>query len=77
MAVERTDRPEGHSPNKVIIPGRCVRLSGEAARVSVPGTPGAEPRVELIRAGDVVQAIDVTCTCGQRIRIRCDYGKPA
>ena len=57
-----------------IVPGQCVRLTGETARVTIPGQcNSAGPSVELIRDGDVVRAIDVTCGCGQRIRLRCVY----
>lgn len=31
------------------------------------------PRVELIREGDIVTAIDLTCTCGETIRLWCSY----
>lgn len=56
-----------------VIPGQCVRLSDETAPVLVPRRGGVEPRVELIRSGDKIRAIDITCSCGQRIRLRCDY----
>jgi hypothetical protein len=32
-----------------------------------------EPRIELIREGDLIRAIDVTCSCGKRIRLVCEY----
>jgi hypothetical protein len=59
-----------------VIPGRLVRLSGEATRIGAPGLcpPGGVPQVEMIRDGDLLQAIDVICTCGKRIRLRCVYG---
>ena len=56
-----------------VIPGPRVQVDG-VARVPVPGAhPEAQPTVELIRAGNVIRAIDVTCTCGRRIRLRCHY----
>lgn len=65
---------EGLSACRHVIPAQCVRVSGEPARVPVPGvTESAEPKVELIRQGDVVQAIDITCSCGERIRLKCVY----
>lgn len=72
--MERKEKKEHDSGAQAIIPGRCVRLSGESARVSVPrhGSNG-EPHVELIRDGEVIQAIDITCPCGQHIRLRCVY----
>src|SRR5262245_28217599 len=56
-----------------VIPGQGVRRSDETAPVLVPRRAGVEPRVELIRSGDKIRAIDITCACGQRIRLRCDY----
>ncbi len=67
---------DGDDTRRGLIPGRRVRVAGET-RVPGPhdhgGPAGEEPCVEVIRDGDVIQAIDVTCTCGKRIRIRCDY----
>ncbi|AMV25024.1 hypothetical protein VT84_11550 [Gemmata sp. SH-PL17] len=52
-----------------------VRVSEEAVRIGAPAPGGApgEPTVRVIREGDVVQAIEVVCSCGERIRIRCEY----
>ncbi|HYV39002.1 MAG TPA: hypothetical protein VE988_25175 [Gemmataceae bacterium] len=60
---------------KAVIPGRLIRVSDEAARVSAPGSspPAGQPRVEMVREGDVLRAIDVVCGCGKRIRLRCVY----
>jgi hypothetical protein len=72
--MEAGERSEGKYGSRSVVPGRCVQVSGETARVGVPGAANlSEPRVELIRQGDVIQAIDVTCTCGKRIRLRCVY----
>lgn len=56
-----------------VIPGQCVRFSDETAHVGVPRRGGSEPKIDLIRSGDRIVAIDLTCSCGQRIRLRCDY----
>lgn len=73
---------KGEGPNSQmgIIPGRLVKVTGEMVHVIVPqeGTHGAphpteEPQVALIREGDVIQGIEVTCTCGSKIRLRCIY----
>jgi hypothetical protein len=57
-----------------IIPGRRVVFAGESARVQVPAeTTSKEPHIELVRESDVIRAIDVTCSCGQKIRLVCDY----
>ena len=66
--AERESIPRG------IIPGKLVHVTGETVRVDVPHKDSAvEPRIELVRDGDVIQAIDVTCTCGKKIRLRCIY----
>lgn len=67
--VENDSRIGQHA----VIPGPRVQVDG-VARVPVPGAhTEAQPKVELIRAGNVIRAIDVTCTCGRRIRLRCNY----
>jgi hypothetical protein len=61
--------------NQRVVPGRSVRLSGELARVGVPGKSAAgAPRIHVVRAGDVVQLVEITCTCGEHIRLRCMQG---
>jgi hypothetical protein len=66
------DVPAEHP--RAVIPGQFVRLTSEPARVAIPGhQPPDEPRVELIKQGDVIQAIDLTCPCGRKIRLRCVY----
>jgi hypothetical protein len=61
-----------------VVPARRVRAGEVVAPVGPPraGRTG-EPHVELVREGDVVRAIDVTCTCGQRLRLRCLYDPEA
>ena len=81
--MERSARGEGELVQGGIVAGRCVRHGPEAARVVVgrqtPGAPpaqtpaGPQPEVKIIRSGDVIQAIEVICTCGQRIRVRYVY----
>jgi len=72
--MEPVEKADGEFVTRALVPGRCVRLSGETARVKVPrhGLP-AEPRVEVVREGETIRAIDVTCSCGQRIRLHCVY----
>ena len=72
MKDERKVEPEVGSRD--VVPSQCVRVSKETTRVSVPRHgAGDEPRIELIREGEFIKAIDVTCTCGQRIRLSCVY----
>ncbi len=68
------------SSERAIVPGRTVAFSNDVIRVGRPceeteehGEDQPEPKVELIRLGDRIQAIDVICPCGQRTRIRCVY----
>jgi len=57
-----------------VLPSQCVRMVEEAARVFVPGQPvRPEPHVHLVRDGNTIKAIEVACTCGQRIRLKCVY----
>ena len=57
-----------------VVPGRHVRLSEQTVPVAAGrhGHP-SQPVIQLVRDGDVVRAIDITCGCGQRIRVRCLY----
>ena len=63
---------------RAVVPGQCVRVGSERTRVSIPASQEqAEAHVEIIRDGKVVQAIEITCSCGQHIRISCDYEQPS
>jgi hypothetical protein len=62
-----------------IVPGNLTlrtSLSGQTngSHGCAEGTEaGDAPRIELVRNGDVVQAIDVTCSCGKSFRLWCSY----
>jgi hypothetical protein len=71
--MDRHNETELENGRQAVIPSQCVRFSRETAHVPVPRRNGGEPKVELVRSGDRIRAIDVTCSCGQRIRLRCDY----
>ncbi len=59
---------------QTVLPAQRVRVLDEAAQVVVPGQAvRPEPQVHLIRDGNTVQAIEVVCSCGQRIRLKCVY----
>jgi len=65
--------PRDSSSHRVV-PGKRVRLSGEIARVRIPGQESCpEPQVSLVREGDTIKAIEVVCTCGKRIRLNCVF----
>jgi hypothetical protein len=72
--MEHGDRTESGLASGPVVPGQMVRRTPEPARVVIPGHgTHAEPQVEIIRQGDVIQAIDVICPCGRRTRLRCLY----
>ncbi len=74
MHNEQTNRMHGEFPTGAVVRGTCVRVSSDSARVGVPGQePAAEPRIEVLRSGEVIQAIDIICSCGQHIRLHCRY----
>ena len=61
-------------PGGLVVAGARVRVSGEAVRVGpVRAADEPAPKVQVVRDGDVIQTIQVVCTCGERICIRCDY----
>lgn len=50
----------------------CEPAAANAVR-DEPAAPA--PKVALIRDGDIVRAIEVTCPCGNTMVIECDYGE--
>lgn len=57
-----------------IVPGNRVRQSAELAPVGGPQQSESHGvTVELVKDGEVVRAIDVTCACGQKTRVWCVY----
>lgn len=63
-----------HAMPHVVLPGNRVRQSDEVAQVGVPRKEDRDAAVvELVKEGDVVQAIDVTCRCGHKTRVWCVY----
>ena len=51
---------------------QTFRSSEELTRVFVPEN-GAVPVVECYKDGNVVQYIDIRCSCGQTTRLMCEY----
>jgi hypothetical protein len=72
MARRGTGEPHRHV--QAVIPARAVRAVGIKAPPADRSEPVAGgPRVELVREGGVVRAIDVVCACGERLRVVCEY----
>ena len=58
-----------------VVSGTRIRVCLDPVRVGAPNAPPhGEPKVQLVREDGVVRAVDITCGCGEKIRIRCDYG---
>lgn len=59
-----------------VVPAGRVKVTADAVPIGAPrmGETRGEPKVQLIREDGVIRAIDVLCSCGQCIRIRCEYG---
>jgi hypothetical protein len=36
-------------------------------------TPQAQPKVHLEREGDRITRIEITCSCGQILELKCQY----
>jgi hypothetical protein len=72
MSIERG---EGAGPSGSVVWSGRVQLSDETVRIGPPVEPQAhsEVKIQLVREDGVIRAIDVTCACGERIRIRCEY----
>ena len=68
--VEKFERDGTHN----VVPGRRVIRTDEVACVGGPHSHDQQqPVIELIHDGDVITAIDVTCSCGETIRLWCSY----
>ncbi len=66
------DRRDASRP--LVVPGPHVVASGRPAHVRIPAASSLkQPQLELIREGDWIRAIDVTCACGEKVRIVCEY----
>lgn len=51
-----------------------AELAAAPARKPSPARPqGCEPGVRLLRAGGVVHAIEITCSCGEVALVELDY----
>lgn len=72
--TSRTTEKFSRDLSPVVVPGHRVVQTTEVARVGSSHAHGSgQPTVELVRDGDVVKAIDVTCSCGEKMRIWCSY----
>ena len=57
-----------------ILPGNHVNLSPQAVQVGLPtDAHAASPSLRIIRDQGQITGIEVTCTCGCKMNIRCNY----
>lgn len=58
-----------------VVAASRVKLGEDAVRVGPPhhADHPTTPKIHLVREDGVVRAIDVVCSCGERIRILCEY----
>jgi hypothetical protein len=49
----------------------CTPVIGQVKPAPSATSPG--PNVEIIREGDKVMRIIITCTCGERVEVNCLY----
>lgn len=72
--MDETTTDQARTKMPAVVPHQRVLPSGKNPKVRIPaGGASDEPRIELIREGDLIRAIEVTCSCGKRIRIVCEY----
>ena len=55
-----------------LLPGAHVHVSSDTAHVAVGPQPG-KAHLQLIQENGIVKAIEVTCSCGERILLHCEY----
>lgn len=69
------ERPDGLGGAGPVVTADRVRVCDGVVRIGGPRREGAptEPTLSLVTEDGVVLAIDVTCVCGERFRIRCEY----
>lgn len=56
-----------------VIRGTAINTSEPRSVVIPTGAGHQQTEVNLIREGDVVREIEVTCSCGEILRLICQY----
>ncbi|MCR9119594.1 MAG: hypothetical protein NXI22_21890 [bacterium] len=61
------------SPAKMF-PADRIRVDARSMHLGVPPMGGCpDPNIEVVTKDGVVAAIEITCSCGQQIKLVCDY----
>lgn len=60
-----------------MIPRSRIQVTDRSVHVGSPSAKsGHDPQVELVRDGNGVQAIRITCRCGEVLQLDVDCGPP-
>ena len=64
--------------NREMQPGQQSVLTGQKATLRGPNgvhgcAAGAQPEIKLRKAGELIEAIEITCPCGNHMVIECLY----
>ena len=66
-------KPQSSAPtNRLLRQSTSALKSGHKVTVG-PAQASTEPAIEVTRNEQGIETIEVTCACGERIIIRCDY----
>lgn len=63
----------GSSTRGRVIRGSAVQNSGTSSIAIPAGADHRKTEVHLIREGEIVREIEVTCSCGEILRLHCQY----
>jgi hypothetical protein len=73
MSMNTGEKVEKGSGQNSFVPGRQVQIMAEPAHIGPPHHTLTGPKITLIKDGETVKTIEITCTCGERIRLQCVY----
>lgn len=64
----------GGTTSGCVIPNQRVVVVSAPVQIPSPQTDGGDPAgLRIQRDGELVRSIEVTCSCGEVIRLECDY----
>jgi hypothetical protein len=62
------------TPSGKVIPAQHVRMATPCAmQTQPPAVSKPQPVVKLIKDGETVKVIEIHCSCGEVIRLDCEY----
>ena len=60
------------SPRTAAVPAAPPGL-GSVVRAVLPSAMGGDPQIEVVKEGDKVVRLVITCSCGERMEVECIY----